>query len=79
MSNDATELGEEAALDAVRRLDAGLKEQYETPLLDADGTEVDPSGLAVDSLPNGIDDTENVELTLGQTDDLRPDGTPDSR
>lgn len=55
------ELGEEDALDAVRRLDAGLKEQYETPLLDADVTEVDPSG------------------PLGQTDDLRPNETPDSR
>lgn len=79
MNNDASELSEEEALAAVRRLDADLKEQYETPLLDADGTRVDPAGLAVDSLPNGIDDTENVELTLGQTDDLGPGGAPDSR
>lgn len=79
MNNDGSELSEDDALDAVRRLDASLKEQYETPLLDADGTPIDPAGLAVDSLPNGIDDTENVELTLGQTDDLGPDGASDSR
>ncbi len=79
MDNDQNAMDEDQALDAVRRLDAALDEEYESPLRDADGTLIDTSALAVDSEVNGAaDDTDSVELTLGQTDDLR-DGTPDPR
>ena len=70
---------EDTALAAVRRLDAQLKAEYESQLRDADGLPVRPEALAVDTADRAIDDPEHVELTLGQADDVLPDGEPDAR
>jgi hypothetical protein len=79
MDDDQNQIDEDQAIAAVRRLDATLDKEYEAPLRDADGSLVDTSALAVDSEVDGAgDDTDSVELTLGQTDDLR-NGTPDPR
>jgi hypothetical protein len=77
MQDDPT--NDDLALEAVRRIDAIEDAEYEEPLTDADGTVLDPNALAVDSLPGPGDDTGEVELTLGQTDDVLPDGGVDPR
>lgn len=64
--------------DAVRSLDAALDEQYESPLLDAAGNRIDADALAVDASDATLDDSV-VELTLGQEDDVLPDGQADPR
>ena len=71
---DDTPTQEDQALEAVRRIDAIEDAEYEEPLTDADGTVLDPNALAVDSLPGSGDETDEVELTLGQTDDVLPMG-----
>lgn len=76
---DDTPTQEDQALEAVRRIDAIEDAEYEEPLTDADGTVLDPNALAVDSLPGSGDETDEVELTLGQTDDVLPDGGVDPR
>jgi hypothetical protein len=64
--------------DAVRRLDASLDAQYESPLRDADGSLIDVNALAVDASDATLDDSD-VELTLGQDDDVLPNGDADPR
>lgn len=76
---DDTPTQEDQALEAVRRIDAIEDSEYEGPLTDADGDVLDPNALAVDSLPGSGDETDEVELTLGQTDDVLPDGGADPR
>lgn len=79
MDEDQSQIDEDQAIAAVRRLDASLDKEYESPLRDANGSLLDTSALAVDSEVNGAgDDTDSVELTLGQTDNLH-NGTPDPR
>ena len=79
MDDDQKQIDEDQAIAAVRRLDATLDKEYEAPLRDADGSLVATSALAVDSEVDGAgDDTDSVELTLGQTDDVR-NGSPDPR